>query len=62
MGETILSILLVVGILVVCAVATNWFTNKMYNRCRACGCLNARRRDHCRECGEAIAGPSEVDR
>ncbi|HEV2708398.1 MAG TPA: hypothetical protein VGV59_20960 [Pyrinomonadaceae bacterium] len=48
--ETLSSILLVVAILVVSALITNWFARTMYNRCASCGTLNARRRTHCRAC------------
>jgi len=52
--DTLLSILVLVGILVVCAVITNWFARTMYNRCAACGTLNAKRRTHCRSCGTEV--------
>jgi hypothetical protein len=48
--ETLSGILLVVAILVLSALITNWFARTMYNRCASCGTLNARRRTHCREC------------
>ena len=51
MKETLLSLLLLAGILVVSALITNWFARTMYNRCTACGTLNAKRRTHCRSCG-----------
>ena len=51
MKETLLSILVLVGILVASAVITNWFARTMYRRCAACGTLNAKRRTHCRSCG-----------
>ena len=51
MKDTLLSILVLVGILLISAVVTNWFARTMYNRCAACGTLNARRRTHCRSCG-----------
>ena len=54
MRDTLLSILVFVGILVVSAVITNWFARTMYNRCAACGTLNARRRSNCRACNEPI--------
>ena len=54
MKDTLLSILVLVGILVVCAVITNWFSRTMYNRCAGCGTLNAKRRTHCRSCGAEL--------
>ena len=54
MRDTLLSILVLVGILVVSAFVTDWFARTMYNRCAACGTLNARRRAHCRSCGKEI--------
>ena len=51
MKDTLLSILVLVAILSASAVITNWFARTMYNRCAACGTLNARRRTHCRSCG-----------
>ena len=54
MKDTLLSILVLVGILVVCAVITNWFARTMYKRCAGCGTLNAKRRAHCRSCGAEL--------
>jgi hypothetical protein len=48
--DTLISILVLVGILAVSAIITNWFARTMYNRCAACGTLNAKRRTHCRSC------------
>jgi len=53
--DTLLSILVLVGILGVSAFVTSWFARTMYNRCAACGTLNAKRRTHCRSCGKEIA-------
>jgi uncharacterized OB-fold protein len=53
--DTLLSILVLVVILAASAVITNWFARTMYNRCAACGTLNARRRTHCRSCGKEIS-------
>jgi hypothetical protein len=53
--DTLLSLLVLAGILGLSAVITNWFARTMYNRCAACGTLNARRRTHCRSCGTEIA-------
>ncbi|HEX6184414.1 MAG TPA: hypothetical protein VFZ44_11080 [Pyrinomonadaceae bacterium] len=55
MKDTLLSLLLLVGILVVSAVITNWFARTMYRRCASCGTLNAKRRTHCRSCGTEIS-------
>ena len=55
MRDTLLSILVLAGILLVSAVITNWFARTMYSRCAACGTLNARRRSHCRSCGKEIS-------
>ena len=54
MKDTLLSILVLVGILVASAVITNWFARTMYNRCAACGTLNAKRRAQCRSCGAPL--------
>jgi hypothetical protein len=52
--DTLLGVLVLAAILVVSALITNWFARTMYNRCAACGTLNARRRTHCRACREPI--------
>jgi hypothetical protein len=52
--DTLLSLAVLVGILGLSALFTNWFARTMYNRCGACGTLNARRRDACRSCGEPL--------
>ena len=54
MKETLLSIFVLVGILLVSALITNWFARTMYNRCAACGTLNAKRRAQCRSCGKEL--------
>jgi type IV secretory pathway VirB6-like protein len=54
LSDTLLSLLVMAGILLLSAVVTNWFARNMYNRCAACGTLNARRRSHCRSCGAGI--------
>ena len=54
MRDTLLSIFVLFGILLVSALITNWFARTMYNRCASCGTLNARRRDACRACGHEI--------
>lgn len=53
-GDVLLTIVVLGGILVVSAVFTNWFTRRMYYKCEGCGALNAKRRTHCRICGEAL--------
>ena len=47
---TFFSAALLVAILGLSAVITQWFARKMYKRCDECGALNARRRDRCRIC------------
>ncbi|HWS53475.1 MAG TPA: hypothetical protein VN228_05090 [Pyrinomonadaceae bacterium] len=56
MRDTLVSILVLGGILVVSALITHWFARAMYNRCAACGTLNARRRANCRACQGPIKG------
>ena len=55
MKDTLLSIAVLGGILILSAVITNLFARKMYNRCTGCGTLNARRRTHCRSCERELA-------
>ena len=55
MKDTLLSLLVLVVILGVSAVITNWFARTMYNRCAECGTLNAKRRTQCRSCGNEIS-------
>jgi hypothetical protein len=43
-----------VVILLASALITNWFARTMYNRCAACGTLNAKRRTHCRGCQKEL--------
>jgi ribosomal protein S27E len=52
--DTLLTIAVLGGILVLSAVFTNWFTRKMYYRCSDCGNLNAKRRTNCRICGNVL--------
>ena len=60
MKDTLLSLLVLAGILVVSAVITNWFARTMYRRCSSCGTLNAKRRTHCRSCGtELVSNPKQ---
>jgi hypothetical protein len=55
MTETILGLALVAVILVVSAWLTNLFARAMYYRCAGCGLLNAKRRTHCRNCGQTLS-------
>jgi hypothetical protein len=48
--DTLLSVAVLVVILVLSALITNWFARTMYNRCASCGTLNAKRRAQCRAC------------
>ncbi|MCA1616475.1 MAG: hypothetical protein LC800_20750 [Acidobacteria bacterium] len=54
MRDTLLSLGVLVAILAASAFVTSWFARTMYNRCPACGTLNARRRAECRACGREI--------
>jgi hypothetical protein len=55
----LLSVALMLGILIASALITNWFARTMYNRCAACGTLNARRRDNCRACNAKLKVTSD---
>jgi len=55
-GDTLLTIAVLGGILVLSWVITQAFTRKMYYRCAECGNLNAKRRTHCRICGNSLPG------
>jgi hypothetical protein len=52
--DTLLTIAVLGGILVISAVLTNLFTRKMYFKCGECGSLNAKRRTQCRVCGREL--------
>ena len=54
MWETALSVAVLVGILALSAVFTEWFARRMYYRCRKCATLNAKRRAQCRNCSEKL--------
>jgi len=54
MWDTLLSLAVLVGILGLSAVFTEWFARRMYYRCRKCATLNAKRRAQCRHCGEKL--------
>jgi hypothetical protein len=53
-GETILNGGLIVLILGGSYYLMTLYGRAMYNRCRECGTLNARRRTHCRVCSKEI--------
>ena len=53
--EIFLNIIALVGILGGSAWITNWFVRTMYNRCRNCGSLNAKRRKQCRACNQVMS-------
>jgi hypothetical protein len=55
-SDTLLTILVLGGILVLSAFLTNLFTRKMYYKCSECKNLNAKRRTHCRICGNELSG------
>jgi hypothetical protein len=52
--EILLTIAVLGGILVISAVITNAYARAMYNRCKECGTLNAKRRAQCRQCSAEI--------
>jgi hypothetical protein len=52
--DTLLSLAVLAGILILSALVTNLFARAMYNRCAACHTLNARRRSQCRSCGAPL--------
>jgi ribosomal protein L40E len=52
--DTLVTIAVLGGILVLSALFTNWFTRKMYFTCGNCRALNAKRRTHCRICGDQL--------
>ncbi|MFL6227874.1 MAG: hypothetical protein ACJ741_03745 [Pyrinomonadaceae bacterium] len=54
MKDTLLSVAVLVTILLLSAFITSWFARTMYNRCAACGTLNAKRRPACRSCGNPL--------
>lgn len=55
MWETLLSVLVLAGILGISALATQLLARAMYNRCLSCHTLNARRRQHCRSCNQPLS-------
>lgn len=52
--DTLITIAVLGGILVLSALFTNWFTRKMYFTCGNCRALNAKRRTNCRICGDQL--------
>jgi len=54
MLESLQGLAIVAGILIASWIFTEWFTRKMYYRCRQCITLNAKRRTHCRNCGHPV--------
>jgi hypothetical protein len=54
MSEILLNAVVAVAILGVSAFATHLFARAMYVTCPHCRTLNARRRSHCRSCGELL--------
>jgi ribosomal protein L40E len=61
MTSSVLNFALAVAILGGAWVLTHWFARAMYVVCPACHTLNARRRRHCRKCGQLLrASHSEV--
>jgi hypothetical protein len=54
MLDTLLSIVVLVVILGLSALFTEWFARRNYYRCRRCLTLNAKRRAACRQCGEPL--------
>jgi hypothetical protein len=56
MDDFLVNVALLVLILGSSAMATNLYVRWSYNRCAACGSLNAKRRDLCRVCGQSLRG------
>lgn len=54
LGDALLTIAVLGGILVLSAVLTSLWVRVMYYRCKSCRTINARRRTHCRMCGEPL--------
>jgi len=52
--DLILNGILLISVLGGSALITRWFAHHMYRRCQNCGTLNARRRSHCRGCGQEL--------
>lgn len=56
LSDTVLTIVVIGGVLIIPLILTNLFVRKMYYRCEGCGALNAKRRSNCRLCGHEL-GP-----
>jgi len=54
MNDTLLNLVVFIGILGGAAIFTEWFSRKMYYRCGKCATLNAKRRSECRQCGQTL--------
>lgn len=52
--DLLLNIIVFVAILGFSALITQRFARWMYIACQGCGALNARRRTHCRHCGQLL--------
>lgn len=52
--DIILTVVVLGGILAVSALFTHLFVKVMYYRCSDCRTINAKRRTHCRSCGNAL--------
>ena len=59
MTSTFLNVAFAVAILGGAWALTHLFARAMYIVCPACRTLNARRRKHCRKCGEVIRPPED---
>jgi hypothetical protein len=54
LSDTILTIVVIGGVLIIPLLLTNLFVRKMYYRCAGCGALNAKRRANCRICSHEL--------
>ena len=54
LSDTLLTLVVLGGILILSAFLTNLFTRKMYYKCSECGNLNAKRRMNCRVCDNPL--------
>ena len=59
MVSTLLNLAVAAAILGGAWLLTHLFARAMYIACPACRTLNARRRKHCRKCGELIRPPQD---
>jgi hypothetical protein len=55
--DALLTFAVLGGILIISFIFTNWFTHRMYYQCSQCRALNAKRRSHCRMCGNELTTP-----